>query len=85
MYHGPGICADICVGSTITGVGFAAAAATGLSWLLAVAVAVVLGVLAMLGRYVTRIAIEPLQDRTGRYRLYLTRNGHPWRPLASRA
>ena len=83
MYHGPGICADICVGSTITGVGFAAAAATGLSWLLAVAV--VLGVLAMIGRYVTRIAIEPLQDRTGRYRLYLTRNGHPWRPLAFRA
>ncbi len=83
MYNRSGICADICIGSTIGGAGFAAAAATGLSWLLAVSV--VLGVLAMIGRYVTRIAIEPLQDGTGRYRLYLTRNGHPWNPLAFRS
>lgn len=62
----------------------AALAATGVPFLvwnwvaIGVALMVVGGVLTIGTRLLPRVALDPVQDASGRYHLRLTRNGRPW-------
>jgi hypothetical protein len=56
---------------------------SGVSW--GVALVMLGGLLTAAARLAPRIAVEPIQGRSSRYRLRLTRNGKPRRPSGRHA